>query len=153
MNDMAKARVRLSLGAFAFGSSILLSACLHSIAPQASTLNLSGSWAYTGMQTGPVREALSGTLTISHESGTSFQGTVNLTGISEQTNASRPLNGLVSGSQSGTDVIDFEANLESTLRRHVGRIVADTITGNWVVISTDGPPVSSGTFQLVRETR
>jgi len=129
----------------------LLSACLRSTEPQPSVLQLNGSWNYTGVQTGPVRETLTGTLTISRESGSSFQGRLDLVGVNEQTGQSRVLGGLVSGSESGTDVIDFDADLEAT-RRHVGQIVADTITGTWIGSSPDGA-MSSGTFRVERETR
>jgi hypothetical protein len=152
MNAMTKARVRMSLGALLFASSSLLSACLRSTEPQASLLQLNGTWNYTGVQTGPVRETLSGTLTISRESGMSFQGRLDLVGVNGQSGQSRTLNGLVSGSESGTDVIDFDADLESTPRRHVGQIVADTITGTWIGSSPDGT-MSSGTFRVERETR
>ena len=130
---------------------LFLSACLKSTEPQPSLLQLNGSWNYTGIQTVPVRETLTGTLTISRESGTSFQGQLNLVGVNSQTQQQRILSGSVSGSESGTDVIDFDANLETTARRHVGQIVADTITGTWVS-STDGA-MSSGTFRVERETR
>ncbi len=130
----------------------LLSACLRSTAPQASLLQLNGSWNYTGVQTGPVRETLTGRLTISRESGTSFQGRLDLVGVDGQSGQSRVLGGLVSGSESATDVIDFDADLESTPRRHVGQIVADTITGTWIGSSPDGT-MSSGTFRVERETR
>jgi hypothetical protein len=129
----------------------LLSACLRSTEPQPSSLALNGSWSYAGVQTGPVRETLSGTLVISRESGTSFQGRVDLVGVNGLTGMSRPLSGLVSGSASGVDVIDFDADIESTPRRHVGTIVGDTITGTWIGSSSDGT-VSSGTFRIVRET-
>jgi hypothetical protein len=59
------------------------------------------------------------------------------------------LGGLVSGSESGTNVIDFDADLETTPRRHVGQIVADTITGTWVGEGTNGA-MSSGTFRVER---
>ena len=129
----------------------LLSACLRSTEPQPSVLQLNGSWNYTGVQTGPVRETLTGTLTISRESGSSFQGRLDLVGVNEQTGQTRVLGGLVSGSESGTDVIDFDADLEAT-RRHVGQIVADTITGTWIGSSPDGT-MPSGTFRVERETR
>jgi hypothetical protein len=135
-----------------FASCGLLAACLRSTEPQASLVQLSGSWNYTGVQTAPVRETLTGTLTISRESGTSFQGRLDLLGVSGQTGQSRVLGGLVSGSESGEDVIDFDASLESTPRRHVGQIVADTITGTWIGSSPDGT-MSSGTFRVERETR
>ena len=146
MSGSWKSRVRI----FALACAVLLSACLKSTEPQPSLLQLSGSWNYTGVQTGPVRETLTGTLTISRESGTSFQGQLHLVGVNSQTELSRLLDGLVSGSESG-DVIDFDADLEATPRRHVGQIVADTIAGTWYS-SSDGA-MSSGTFRVVRGAR
>ena len=148
MSRSLKARLRV----FALACATLLSACLKSTEPQPSLLQLNGSWNYTGVQTAPVREALSGTLIISRESGTSFQGQLSIIALNSQTQQQRPLSGIVSGAESGTDVIDFDANLEVTPRRHVGQIVADTITGTWAGSSSDGT-MSSGTFRVERETR
>jgi len=148
MSGPLKARVRV----FTLACATLLSACLKSTEPQPSLLQLNGSWNYTGIQTVPVRETLTGTLTVSRESGTSFQGTLVLQGTNSQTQQQRNLNGSVSGSESGTDVIDFDASLEATPRRHVGQIVADTITGTWIGSSADGA-MSSGTFRVERETQ
>jgi hypothetical protein len=145
-----RSRARAALAILLIATSGLLSACLRSTEPQPSSLALNGSWAYTGVQSGPVRETLEGTLVISRESGTSFQGRVDLVGVNGLTGSSRSLNGLVSGSASGTNVIDFDADLETTPRRHVGTIAGDTITGTWVGSSSDGT-VSSGTFRIVRE--
>jgi hypothetical protein len=147
MTRSRKAGVR----AFALVGVLFLSACLKSTEPQPSLLQLNGSWKYTGVQTVPVPETLSGTLIISRESGTSFQGQLNLVGVNSQTQQQRILSGSVSGSESGTDVIDFDANLETTPRRHVGQIVADTITGTWVS-SADGA-MASGTFRVEREQK
>jgi hypothetical protein len=127
----------------------LLSACLQSTAPKPSVLQLNGSWTYTGVQTAPVREDLTGTLTISSESGTSFQGRLDLVGVNAQTNQSRVFGGPVSGYAPGSGVIDFDASVETPARRHVGQIVADTITGTWV-ISAPGGTMSSGTFRVER---
>jgi hypothetical protein len=149
MNRSRTPRVRT----FAVALVVLLSACLKSTEPQPSLIQLNGSWNYTGIQTFPVPETLSGTLSITRESGTSFQGRLDLLGINSQTQQQRLLNGTVSGSESGTDVIDFDADLlEATPRRHVGQIVADTITGTWVGSSSDGN-MSSGTFRVERETK
>ena len=131
----------------------LLSACLQSTEPQNSLLQLNGTWYYTGVQTGPVRETLTGTLTISRESGTSFQGRLDLFAVNAQSGQNRVLGGLVSGAETATSVIDFDADLlEPNPRRHVGQIVADTITGTWIGSSPDGT-TSSGTFRVERETR
>jgi hypothetical protein len=102
------------------------------------------------VQTVPVRATLTGTLTISRESGTSFQGRLDLVSAN-QTGQSSVLGGLVSGSESGTDVIDFDADVD-VVRRHVGRIVADTITGTWIGSAPDGT-MYSGTFRVERGPR
>lgn len=150
--NTSKKSLRASLRALALASAVVLSGCLQSTEPRPSLLQLNGSWNYTGIQTGPVRESLTGTLTISAESGTSFQGRLDLVGVNSQTGQSRVLGGLVSGSESSSSVVDFDANVESSPRRHVGQIVADTITGTWIGSSPDGT-MSSGTFRVERETR
>lgn len=152
MRVALKPRLRMAVGPLALAGAALLSACLKSTEPQPSLIDLIGTWNYTGVQTGPFREDLTGTLTITSESGTSFQGRLNLLGQNTQTGEMRVLNGSVSGSEKGIDVIDFDADIESSMRRHVGQIVVDTITGNWA-----GPPpggsMISGTFRLERESR
>jgi hypothetical protein len=131
---------------------LALSACLKSTGPQPSTLELDGTWKYSAVQIGSIQETLAGTLTISRESGASFQGRLDIVGTNSQSGQTRVLGGLVSGSESGINVIDFDADLETTPRRHVGQIVADTITGTWVGEGTNGA-MSSGTFRVEREAR
>jgi hypothetical protein len=130
---------------------LLTTACLSSTSPQPSDIQLNGTWKYTGIQTQPVRQSLTGTLTISRESGSSFQGRLDLVEVNEQTGENTVIGGLVSGSQSGSNVIDFDADLE-TVRRHVGQIVADTMSGSWIGAASGGP-VSSGTFRVERESQ
>ena len=127
-----------------------VSGCLSSTDAQPSLLHLDGSWTYTGAQTAPVRENLSGNLTISIGSGASFQGTLTVVGTNPQTNQQRSLTGSVSGLSQNSNVIDFDADVETAPRRHVGQIVADTITGTWVGSSSDGT-MSSGTFRAERD--
>ena len=150
MSRPVKSRVRFVVGGVALAAVSLVSGCLQSTGPQPSLIQLAGTWNYTGIQTSPVRETLSGTLNIQSESGTSFQGRVDLVGVN-QAGQNRILGGLVSGSEQ-SDVIDFEASVETTPRRHVGQIVADTISGIWVGSAPDGT-MSSGTFRVERVTR
>jgi hypothetical protein len=142
--------LRRAVALLGFFSIAVLSSCLRSTAPQSSVSQLNGSWNYTGVQTGPVRENLIGTLTISGGSETTFQGQLDLVGVNPQTGQSRVLGGTVTGSELGSNVIDFDASLETTPRRHVGQIVADTIQGTWVGSSPDGS-MSSGTFRAERK--
>jgi hypothetical protein len=151
MRSATVSRLRVIARSIALAAAFVGSGCLRSTAPEPSVLQLNGAWKYTGVQTGPVRETLTGTLMISRESGTSFQGRLDLTVMNEPTGTSSLLGGLVSGSESGSNVIDFDANLD-TIRRHVGQIVADTITGTWIGSTPDGT-MSSGTFRVEREPR
>lgn len=144
-------RLRRSVHILTGASCVLAAGCLQSTAPKPSVIQLNGTWRYTGVQTQPVRENLTGTLTISRESGTSFQGQLVLLATSEQSGQTTSLNGLVSGTESNGNVIDFDADLE-TVRRHVGQIVADTITGTWIGSASNGN-MSSGTFRVERETQ
>jgi hypothetical protein len=127
-----------------------VSACLKSTEPQPSALQLNGTWTYSGVQTSPTRENLSGTLSISRESGTSFQGRLDVVATNTQTGQSIVLGGLVSGAESDGSVVDFDAALESTPRRHVGQAVADTISGTWIGTSSGGV-VATGTFRVERQ--
>jgi hypothetical protein len=134
----------------ALASCVLAAGCLQSTAPKPSVIQLNGTWKYTGVQMQPVRENLTGTLTITRESGASFQGDLVLLAANEQSGQTTALHGLVSGTESNGNVIDFDADLE-TVRRHVGQIVADTITGTWIGSASSGN-MSSGTFRVERET-
>lgn len=151
MRTPANLRTRAATYRLLLAVVLLASACLQSAAPQPSVLQLTGVWNYTGVQTVPMRAGLTGKLTISRESGTSFEGRLDLTSLNQQTGVPTVLGGLVSGSASGTDVIDFDADLD-VVRRHVGQMVADTITGTWIGSAPDGT-MSSGTFRVEREPK
>jgi hypothetical protein len=122
--------------------------CLSSTDPQPSSLQLTGDWVYTGVQTGAVRETLTGQLRVLGESGNSFQGRLDIVGVNEATGESRVMGGPLSGIAEG-NVVDFDANVEATARRHVGQLVDNTITGTWVASSAGGA-MSSGTFRAER---
>ncbi|HEU4748865.1 MAG TPA: hypothetical protein VFS56_10220 [Gemmatimonadaceae bacterium] len=122
--------------------------CLRSTEAQPSQLELTGDWIYSGVQAGAVRENLAGQLRITSVSGTSFQGRLDIVGTNEATGESRVMSGLVSGTGQ-SDIVDFDAHVETTARRHVGQVVADTITGTWVA-SSPGGAMSSGTFRAER---
>ena len=152
MRTATASRPRAIARSFLLAGAFIGTACLKSTEPQPSVLQLNGDWNYTGVQAGPVRETLTGTLTISLESGTSFQGRLHLDATNELTGQNTFLDGLVSGAASGTNVIDFDANFD-TVRRHVGQILADTITGSWIGTAPDGTTMSSGTFRVERVSR
>ncbi|MGI8400686.1 MAG: hypothetical protein ACR2NS_03640 [Gemmatimonadaceae bacterium] len=151
MNLALHSRAKRGFRLVAIASGVLVSGCLQSTAPQPSVIQLNGTWKYTGVQTQPVRETLTGTLTITRESGASFQGRLDLVTTNEQSGQITNIGGLISGSESNGNLIDFDADLE-TVRRHVGQIVADTITGTWIGTASN-VNISSGTFRVERQTQ
>jgi hypothetical protein len=110
---------------------------------------MGGSWHYAGAQTGAVRENLTGTLVIGRQSGSAFQGSVEIIATNTLTGETRALHGTLSGSVPSADAVDFDASVELMPRRHVGRLVGDTITGTWVGTSSEGGTVS-GIFRAER---
>lgn len=129
---------------------VVAAGCLRSTEAEPGLLQLTGDWSYTGVQTGAVRENLVGQLRILSETGSTFQGRLDIVGTNEAGD-SRVMTGSVSGSgESG--VVDFDAHVEAAARRHVGQVVADTITGTWVG-SAPGGTVVSGTFRAERESQ
>lgn len=143
-------RLRAATLSLALAVAFIGTACLKSTEPLPSLLQLNGDWKYTGVQTGPVPETLAGTLTISLESGTSFQGHLHLDATNELTGQITTTDGGVSGAESGSNVIDFDANFDID-RRHVGQILGDTISGSWIGTSPADGTTYSGTFRAERE--
>jgi hypothetical protein len=137
--------VSLSLVSIGLGTG-----CLKSTEPEPGQVQLIGTWSYSGTQTGGMRENLVGELRILSESGSTFEGRLDIVGTNEAGD-SRVMSGSVSGSGE-SDVVDFDAHVEASARRHVGQVVGNTITGTWVG-STPGGSVSSGTFRAERESQ
>ena len=101
------------------------------------------------MQTSPVREILSGTLTISRQSGASIQGTIEIVATVLETGETRRMEGSISGSAATAESIDIDAAVGIPVRRHIGSLIADTISGSWIAAGQGGIS-SSGTFRAER---
>ncbi|HKS06298.1 MAG TPA: hypothetical protein VJR92_08310 [Gemmatimonadaceae bacterium] len=132
-------RTRLVVALVAFSS-----ACIDVTDGGAAAVNMSGAWEYTATQTSPSAD-LTGVLTVSSQDGELLGGSVSW---EERTGpgTTRLLSGAVSGRLIGTDDVDFDVLLSEGTRRHVGRLVADTIRGTWVQIGSG----TSGEFVAVR---
>lgn len=121
-----------------------LGGCSLLTAPEGVAANVVGSWTYTGTQTTPAL-LLEGSIAITAQSGATISGTASwdeyegmvLTGTD---------GGPVAGRVIGPSDVDFDVVTPSGDRRHVGRLVADTMTGAWVQL----PGGQSGEFRAVR---
>ena len=109
-------------------------------APPASPLLL-GSWKYTATQTGA--NAVNGTLQITSQCGQQFGGTLDVTQL-DASGVLRRLAGVVSGTLVDT-LVDFDAYLDATPRRHDAAVHADSmVRGQW--IEQTGTVTLSGSF-------
>ncbi len=107
---------------------------------------LLGTWSYTGAETGSAI-TLTGTLTVSSQSGKSLTGSAAWT-ESDGVGGTTPLSGPVTGRALDSTTVNFDVFLASATRHHLGTVKADTVSGTWVDV-TPGGPGASGTFRAV----
>jgi len=87
-----------------------------------------GTWNYEATQTTPGAATLTGTLSITQQTGPGFDGTLDV--VEMPGNQAR--NGPVSGVVLDSITVDFDAFLDVTARRHFGTVRGDSVQGNWV---------------------
>jgi hypothetical protein len=123
----------------------LLCACDSPSDDGGARINVEGEWIYHATQTTPALH-MAGQFHISDQDGASFSGTATFTETDVQgTQFDR--NGALSGRIVGSDVVDMDIYLDTEVRRHVGRIVVDSIGGTW---SVTGSATLSGAFTARR---
>jgi hypothetical protein len=126
------------------GASMGLGGCRSATDGGATPVNVVGTWTYSAIQTSPASAVLSGTLTISRQSGRDFNGTLQVTQTDGQGGSPQNLAGVVSGRALDSVTIDFDAFLSLTGRRHVGTLRGDSVFGDW--IESPGLAQQQGTF-------
>ena len=126
-----------------------LTACLQPTDIGISSVSLAGRWRYSAVQTGASGETMSGMLVIAQQTGASFQGSLEITSTNTGTGEIRSLAGTVSGAAPAAAGIDFDVFLEQLPRRHVAKLVGDTLRGTWLRLSERGVS-ASGTFSAQR---
>jgi hypothetical protein len=121
-------------------------ACLGTTEPGTGARDLRGAWRYTADQVAPTLQ-LSGDLVIETQRGGEMAGRL----AWEERDGSGAVTvtgGALTGLMLGTADVDFDVLLAGGARRHVGRLVADTMTGSWVEPARG----RSGSFRAVRTT-
>lgn len=127
----------------------LLAACMSATGSGSSSLVVRGTWDYSATQTTPVPAGLTGTLTISSQTGSSFQGTISVT--ETDASGSTQLAGAVNGQAVNDTIVDFDVFVDPNARRHIATVVRDSMRGGWVESNSDGSS-STGSFVAVRRT-
>jgi hypothetical protein len=123
---------------------VLSIGCSLATEPSGEVADVLGDWQYSGDQTAPAL-TLEGTLSIQNQAGENVSGQLSWQ-ESDGGGVIRSVGGPVSGRVIETTDIDFDVLLSGTERRHVGRIIGDTIRGAWVEVSSG----RSGEFLAVR---
>lgn len=126
------------------GGLLGLAACIDTTGSSAIVPDLIGSWRYVGVQGAPTVQ-LTGLLVIEAQEGDLIAGRANWeartpTGMVTQAGGS------VGGRVIGDANVDFEVLLAPHPRRHVARIVGDTMRGSWVEVGTG----AAGEFTAIR---
>jgi hypothetical protein len=110
--------------------------------------DLTGDWHYSGVQTAGTQIVYEGTLRVSRQSGATFSGELDVQSTTPQGTVAR-VRGVANGRAISAEAVDFDLELTDDTRRHVGRIVLDSINGTWV----NDDLSSVGSFTLVRLPR
>lgn len=130
-----------------FGALLLTaSACVSaSLEPNGDT----EQWRYEGEQRLPAALRLEGGMELTLVGGDRFEGMLDVR-RTDQVGQVQRVAGLVIGRRSAS-AMEFEATLDGSVVRHIGRIAGDSISGTWFDDSSTGASFTSGSFLLVRQ--
>lgn len=107
-----------------------------------------GRWRYSALQESPVRATMEGVLLISSTRCGDFSGSLDVI-VTNAQGQQRRVAGPLTGRAMNGAALRFDAEMESVVRQHVGRLSADSVSGSWLTIS--GNTTVSGTFRGKRE--
>ena len=129
---------------------VALVACQRIMEPDLPGVPVVGSWRYSGRQTVPADADLTGTLSVTGQTGAQISGALDF--IETDTRGlQRRVAGLLLGRTIDSTTLDFDVSLTAVTRRHVGRVVGDSIVGTWIEQPAGGSaPTASGTFRGAR---
>lgn len=126
------------------GVTATVGACAVPTDPGGDAVNVRGSWTYVGEQAVP-RLTIDGVLSVSRQSGEDITGTASWE-VRDPVGGITLLGGNLIGQAIGEMDVDFDVVLAGGPRRHLARVVADTMTGVWL----DPSGGASGNFRAVR---
>lgn len=124
----------------------LLTACGDAPLECGAPASIAGAWSYEATQTAPSAATLSGTLTLTRPGTCAVGGTVAGT-IDTGDGSPEMFDAGVSGVFLDETTVDLSIGIDGE-RRHIGEVVADTISGTWA----DGSSGATGIFRAERGT-
>ncbi len=129
------------------GCLVGVAACSSDGTDCGTPVDVHGNWTYSGTQSSPAA-TLTGTMTLSQPGTCTLAGTLAIA-VDDGSGTPTNLSGPVSGVFLDATTVDLTAELGGE-RRHVGTVVADTISGTWAMTGAGGGV--TGNFRAVRGT-
>lgn len=131
-----------------FVAAVLIGACSAPTDATIAQVSVRGTWSYVSNESGRA-VTTAGTLVISQDSTVQFSGTLDANETDDRGLLTRIL-AVVSGRTIDATLVDFDVVLDPTVsRRHTGSARGDSLTGNWVELSSTDI-AASGTFRAHR---
>lgn len=124
---------------------VLMVSCSASLTDSEAIVS---QWQYNGTQRIPTTVRIEGALVLTRSSGDRFEGTLDVLRTDVMGQVER-MRALVAGRQRD-NTMDFEANFDGAIVRHVGRVSGDSVSGTWLDDSGVGSLLVSGDFVLQR---
>lgn len=112
-----------------FAMLLMLTGCDAGTGIDHDATDVRGTWSFIAEQATPPLD-FQGELFITEQRGADFSGRLEVQEKDAQ-GTIRNRVGVVSGRVIADDAVDFDAFIDAEPRRHVGRIRADSISGNW----------------------
>jgi hypothetical protein len=141
-------RTRLARMIGVIASAMNLVACSAPTDATLAQLSVRGAWSYVSNETGRATVSV-GTLSLAQDSTVRFSGTLDANETDDRGLIHRLL-AVVSGRTIDASLVDFDVVLDpSATRHHTGTARGDSLTGNWVELSSTGI-AASGTFRAHR---
>jgi hypothetical protein len=128
-----------------FAALLALSACSLSTEPTGPVADVRGTWRYVGTQSAPALQ-LEGTLVVTQQRGDIITGSVTWEerdGLGDV----QIRGGQLTGRVIGLEDIDFDVLMPEGDRRHVARVIGDSLDGVWAAVSAG----RSGDFRATRQ--
>jgi hypothetical protein len=145
---MTRRAFRIMATGAALSAAAAMLACSAPTDATIAQVSVRGTWSYVGNESGRATSSV-GTLVLSQDSTVRFSGTLDANETDDRGQIRRVL-AVVSGRTIDATLVDFDVVLDPAVtRHHTGSARGDSLTGNWIEVSSTGI-AASGTFRAHR---
>ncbi len=129
---------------------MVVAGCTSSTSPSRIALDIAGTWQYVGHEASPTPATIDGHVAFTVDSTGTFTGDFAAT-VTVAGDPGTTLEGPLTGQSLDRQSLSWDVALSpQVVRRHVGTVAGDSMTGSWVDETGSGPG-ASGDFTAVRQ--